>query len=77
MTDRTVIIIPARYASTRFEGKPLAEGIAGLFLEAHPDPDQALCDGPSALPLDLIKPFLMQMKAVDDLVKSLPALAIE
>jgi 2-dehydro-3-deoxyphosphooctonate aldolase (KDO 8-P synthase) len=55
----------------------LAVGIAGLFLEAHPDPDQALCDGPSALPLDLIKPFLMQMKAVDDLVKSLPALAIE
>jgi 2-dehydro-3-deoxyphosphooctonate aldolase (KDO 8-P synthase) len=52
-------------------------GIAGLFLEAHPDPDQALCDGPSALPLDLIKPFLMQMKAVDDLVKSLPVLAIE
>ena len=36
----------------------LAVGIAGLFLEAHPDPDQALCDGPSALLLDLIKPFL-------------------
>ena len=52
-------------------------GIAGLFLEAHPDPDQALCDGPSALPLDLIKPFLSQMKAVDDLVKSLPALVVE
>jgi 2-dehydro-3-deoxyphosphooctonate aldolase (KDO 8-P synthase) len=57
----------------------LAVGIAGLFLEAHPDPDpdQALCDGPSALPLDLIKPFLSQMKAVDDLVKSLPALVFE
>ena len=55
----------------------LAVGIAGLFLEAHPDPDQALCDGPSALPLDLIKPFLSQMKAVDDLVKSLPALVVE
>ncbi len=55
----------------------LAVGIPGLFLEAHPDPDQALCDGPSALPLDLIKPFLIQMKAVDDLVKTLAAMAIE
>ena len=54
----------------------LAVGIAGLFLEAHPDPGQALCDGPSALPLHLIKPFLAQMKAVDDLVKALPDLAI-
>ncbi len=54
----------------------LAVGIAGLFLEAHPDPDQAKCDGPSALPLDLLEPFLAQMKAVDDLVKSLPELRI-
>ncbi len=49
----------------------LAVGIAGLFLEAHPDPDNAKCDGPSALPLDQLKPFLMQMKAVDDLVKEM------
>ena len=55
----------------------LAVGIAGLFLEAHPTPDQALCDGPSALPLHLIKPLLAQMKAVDDLVKGLPDLAID
>ena len=55
----------------------LAVGIAGLFLEAHPDPDNAKCDGPSALPLHLLEPFLAQMKAVDDLVKSLPALRIE
>ncbi len=54
----------------------LAVGIAGLFLEAHPDPDQAKCDGPSALPLHLLEPFLAQMKAVDDLVKSLPELRI-
>ncbi|SDK70959.1 3-deoxy-8-phosphooctulonate synthase [Microbulbifer yueqingensis] len=47
----------------------LAIGIAGLFLEAHPDPDKALCDGPSALPLEKLEPFLAQMKAVDDLVK--------
>ena len=55
----------------------LAVGIAGLFLEAHPAPDQALCDGPSALPLHLIKPLLTQVKAVDDLVKALPDLAID
>lgn len=54
----------------------MSQGLAGLFLEAHPDPDQALCDGPSALPLSALKPFLQQMKAVDDLVKSLPALDI-
>jgi 2-dehydro-3-deoxyphosphooctonate aldolase (KDO 8-P synthase) len=54
----------------------LAVGIAGLFLEAHPDPDNAKCDGPSALPLDQIEPFLSQMKALDDLVKSLPELNI-
>ncbi|MEW5248736.1 3-deoxy-8-phosphooctulonate synthase [Microbulbifer discodermiae] len=52
----------------------LAIGIAGLFLEAHPDPDRALCDGPSALPLDKLEPFLAQMKAVDDLVKGFPEL---
>ena len=48
----------------------MAVGLAGLFLEAHPDPDQALCDAPSALPLDQLKPFLTQMKAIDQLVKS-------
>ncbi len=48
----------------------IAVGIAGLFLEAHPNPDQARCDGPSALPLDKLEPFLAQMKAFDDLMKS-------
>lgn len=52
----------------------LAIGIAGLFLEAHPNPDKALCDGPSALALDKLEPFLAQMKAVDDLVKGLDPL---
>jgi 2-dehydro-3-deoxyphosphooctonate aldolase (KDO 8-P synthase) len=52
----------------------MALGIAGLFLEAHPDPDKALCDGPSALPLQALRPYLEQMKAVDELVKSLPPL---
>ena len=54
----------------------LALGLGGLFLEAHPNPDKALCDGPSALPLDQLEPFLAQMKAIDDLVKSFPPLHI-
>ena len=54
----------------------LAVGLAGLFLEAHPDPDHARCDGPSALPLDQLEPFLAQMKALDDLVKSFAPLQI-
>ncbi len=47
----------------------MAVGLAGLFLEAHPDPAQAKCDGPCALPLDKLEPFLAQLKAIDDLVK--------
>ncbi|MEP6502273.1 MAG: 3-deoxy-8-phosphooctulonate synthase [Betaproteobacteria bacterium] len=54
----------------------LAVGLAGLFLEAHPEPSKAKCDGPSALALDQLEPFLAQMKALDDLVKSFPALEI-
>ncbi|MCG8670392.1 MAG: 3-deoxy-8-phosphooctulonate synthase [Pseudomonadales bacterium] len=48
----------------------MALGIAGLFLEAHPDPAKAKCDGPCALRLDKLEPFLAQVKAIDDLVKS-------
>lgn len=55
----------------------LSQGLAGLFLEAHPDPDQALCDGPSALPLQQLEPFLTQMKALDELVKAMPRLVID
>jgi 2-dehydro-3-deoxyphosphooctonate aldolase (KDO 8-P synthase) len=55
----------------------MAVGLAGLFLEAHPDPDKAKCDGPSALPLHLLEPFLAQIKALDDLVKNFPDLNIE
>jgi len=47
----------------------MAVGLAGLFLEAHPDPDQAKCDGPCALRLSQLEPFLRQVKALDDLVK--------
>ena len=52
----------------------MAVGIAGLFIEAHPDPSIAKCDGPCALPLEKLEPYLAQMKAVDDLVKSFPPL---
>jgi len=45
-------------------------GIAGLFIEAPPNPDEAKCDGPCALPLHALEPYLQQMKAIDDLVKS-------
>jgi len=54
----------------------MAVGLAGLFLEAHPNPDQARCDGPSALPLELLEPFLSQIKIIDDIVKNLPELEI-
>lgn len=52
----------------------MSQGIGGLFLESHPDPDNAKCDGPCALPLDKLEAFLSQMKTVDDVVKSLPAI---
>ena len=52
----------------------MAVGLAGLFLEAHPDPNNAKCDGPSALPLAKLEAFVSQMKAIDDLVKSFPEL---
>ena len=55
----------------------MAIGLAGLFLEAHPNPAQARCDGPSALPLNLLEPFLTQVKAIDDLVKGMPTLQIK
>ncbi|MFF7708037.1 3-deoxy-8-phosphooctulonate synthase [Pseudomonas sp. NPDC007930] len=50
----------------------ISQGLAGLFLEAHPDPDNAKCDGPCALRLDKLEPFLAQLKALDELVKAFP-----
>ncbi|WLD56693.1 3-deoxy-8-phosphooctulonate synthase [Salinispirillum sp. LH 10-3-1] len=52
----------------------MSQKIAGLFLESHPDPDNAKCDGPCALPLRQLKPFLKQMKALDEVVKAMPDL---
>jgi 2-dehydro-3-deoxyphosphooctonate aldolase (KDO 8-P synthase) len=55
----------------------ISQGIAGLFLEAHPNPLDAKCDGPCALPLDKLEPYLAQMKAIDELVKSFSPLETE
>lgn len=55
----------------------MALGIAGLFIEAHPNPAEAKCDGPCALPLDKLEVYLEQMKAVDDLVKSFEPVVID
>lgn len=55
----------------------MALGIAGLFIEAHPDPSKAKCDGPCALPLDKLAPYLTQMKAIDELVKGFEPLVTE
>ncbi|GGY46282.1 2-dehydro-3-deoxyphosphooctonate aldolase [Bacterioplanes sanyensis] len=55
----------------------MALGIAGLFIEAHPNPAEAKCDGPCALPLDKLEPYLAQMKAIDDLVKSFAPVVID
>ena len=54
----------------------MATGLAGLFLEGHSNPDEAKCDGPSALPLSLLEDFLIRIKAVDEAVKSFPPLDI-
>ncbi len=51
----------------------ISQGLAGLFLEAHPDPDNAKCDGPCALRLDRLEPFLTRMQTLDNTVKALPA----
>lgn len=55
----------------------MATRLAGLFVEAHPDPNQARCDGPSALPLAQLEQFLRQVKAVDEVVKGMPVLDIQ
>ncbi|WP_434984472.1 3-deoxy-8-phosphooctulonate synthase [Vreelandella zhaodongensis] len=54
----------------------VAVGLAGIFLEAHPDPDNAKCDGPCALPLDQLAPFLTQLSQLDALVKGFAPLTI-
>lgn len=55
----------------------MSQGIGGLFLESHPDPSLAKCDGPCALPLDKLEAFLTQAKAMDDLVKGLEKIEVD
>lgn len=66
-----------RHQTAELARAGMAVGLAGLFIEAHPNPSEAKCDGPSALPLDKLEPFLGQMKAVDNLIKALPPLDIQ
>jgi len=48
----------------------MAAGIAGVFMETHPDPDKALSDGPNSWPLDRMKELLTTLKTIDTAVKS-------
>ena len=54
----------------------MSQGIGGLFLESHQNPSEAKCDGPCALPIDKLEPFLKQAKAIDDLIKSLEPVSV-
>lgn len=55
----------------------VAAGVAGLFMETHPDPEAALCDGPNAWPLSRVPALLEQLQAIDALVKARPYLETE
>lgn len=66
--DRTMVPVLARAA--------VAVGVAGLFIETHPDPDNAPSDGPNMMPLDQLEALLAQLKALDNVVKA-PAAAAE
>jgi 2-dehydro-3-deoxyphosphooctonate aldolase (KDO 8-P synthase) len=66
-----------RHQAAALARSGMALGIAGLFLEAHPNPDEALCDGPCALPLDALRPYLEQVLAIDQLVKNFAPLEIK
>ncbi|WP_440904164.1 3-deoxy-8-phosphooctulonate synthase [Catenovulum sp. SX2] len=59
-----------RHQTVELARAGMATKIAGLFMEAHPNPAEARCDGPSAFPLAQLEPFLAQIKALDDMVKS-------
>jgi 2-dehydro-3-deoxyphosphooctonate aldolase (KDO 8-P synthase) len=48
----------------------IAAGVSGLFMETHPNPDEALSDGPNSWPLHLMKPLLQQLKDIDQVLKA-------
>jgi 2-dehydro-3-deoxyphosphooctonate aldolase (KDO 8-P synthase) len=50
----------------------VAAGVAGLFMETHPDPDTALSDGPNAWPLNQMQTLLTLLKSLDQQVKATP-----
>ncbi len=60
--DRTMVPLLARSA--------IAAGIAGVFMEVHPDPDNALSDGPNMMPLDKVKQLLSQLAEIDKIIKA-------
>ena len=52
----------------------VAAGVAGIFMETHPDPDNARSDGPNSWPLGLMPELLAELKALDEVVKARPFL---
>ena len=58
-----------RWQSLDLAKSAISLKISGIFLESHPKPADALCDGPSALPLELLEPYLSQLKQIDSIVK--------
>ena len=55
----------------------VAAGVAGVFMETHPDPANALSDGPNAIPLDHFEGLVAQLKALDEVVKAMPGSHVE
>ena len=55
----------------------VAAGVAGIFMETHPDPDRALSDGPNAWPLHLMERLLETLRELDEVVKRRPPLELE
>lgn len=55
----------------------IASGIAGVFMESHPDPDQAMSDGPNVWPLRRMRELLVVLKSIDDTVKSASAFNLD
>lgn len=60
--DRTMVPLLARSA--------IAAGVAGVFMEVHPDPDNALSDGPNMMPLNKVKQLLSQLAEIDKIIKA-------
>ena len=50
----------------------VAAGVSGVFMETHPDPAKAKCDGPNAWPLSAMRELMTQLQAIDRVVKSRP-----